>query len=122
MMKQLHQEANRRPNTVSGVFATIDQDVSVADTFSYLQSFVDHYAGEVDAHTGRPISGTRVRAASAAVPGSNVGVDDLSDEFAAYSFYGELSEDVERALSQQRRAGAARARIAPGTRIDTVEL
>ncbi|KAM0787171.1 hypothetical protein ACM66B_006420 [Microbotryomycetes sp. NB124-2] len=108
MMKQLHSEANRRPNS----------------------SFVDHYAGEIDAKTGRPLSGYRVRADTTTLSngvggngagdgGSRAGADD---DFAAYSFYGELNEDVERALSQQRRAGAARARIAPGTRIDTVEL
>ncbi|KAK4047797.1 carnitine O-acetyltransferase yat1 [Microbotryomycetes sp. JL201] len=104
MMKQLHSEANRRPNS----------------------SFVDHYAGEIDAKTGRPLSGYRVRAGSNSMTngqGSRAdGEPGDDDDFAAYSFYGELNEDVERALSHQRRAGAARARIAPGTRIDTVEL
>ncbi|KAK4047276.1 carnitine O-acetyltransferase yat1 [Microbotryomycetes sp. JL221] len=110
MMKQLHSEANRRPNA----------------------SFVDHYAGEIDAKTGRPLAGYRVRAGSAATnngasrapngSSQSLAGEPGDDEFAAYSFYGELSEDVERALNQQRRAGAARARIAPGTRIESVEL
>ncbi|GAA5872876.1 hypothetical protein JCM1840_005875 [Sporobolomyces johnsonii] len=89
MLKQLHQEANRKPNSV----------------------FVDHFAGEVDARYGKPISHVR----NGSVELSEADYDD------GYGFYGSLSEGVERAMNGPHKR-ERRWSIAPGTRIKTVEL
>ncbi|SCV67108.1 BQ2448_5754 [Microbotryum intermedium] len=88
MMRQLHAEANRKPNSV----------------------FVDHFVGEVDARSGKPMS-SHLKSGS---------VDLEDSDFAGYGFYGELDESVERMLDSQRKV--ARGKVAPGTRIQTVEL
>ncbi|KDE03214.1 carnitine O-acetyltransferase [Microbotryum lychnidis-dioicae p1A1 Lamole] len=88
MMRQLHAEANRKPNSV----------------------FVDHFVGEVDARSGKPMS-SHLRSGS---------IDLEESDFAGYGFYGELDESVERMLESQRKV--ARGKVAPGTRIQTVEL
>lgn len=85
ILRQLHNEANRKPNSV----------------------FVDHYAGEVDSRSGKPISST------------NKPLTSVDEDEGSYSFYGEL-ESVEQLLAGQRKRSSAR--IAPGTRIDTVEI
>lgn len=94
LLKQLHSEANRKPNSV----------------------FVDHFAGEIDAQTGKPIrqeykrSGTRTPL-------------EYSD---GYGFYGALSQDVEKALEKVKgkdgRNGRVKTDARPGTRIAKVEL
>lgn len=79
--------------------------------------FVDHFAGEIDAQTGKPIrqeykrSGTRTPL-------------EYSD---GYGFYGSLSQDVEKALhekgvSGQDGAAKPKPQIRPGARIAKVEL
>ncbi|POY72078.1 hypothetical protein BMF94_4885 [Rhodotorula taiwanensis] len=95
LLKQLHQEANRKPNSM----------------------FVDHFAGEIDAQTGKPIrqeykrSGTRTPL-------------EYSD---GYGFYGSLSQDVEKALHEKGATGQdgvakPKPQIRPGARIAKVEL
>ncbi|GAA5932519.1 hypothetical protein JCM1841_000236 [Sporobolomyces salmonicolor] len=89
MLKQLHQGANRKPNSV----------------------FVDHFAGEVDARYGKPISHVR----NGSVELSEADYDD------GYGFYGSLTEGVERAMNGQNKR-ERRWSVTPGTRIKTVEL
>ncbi|KAI5475688.1 carnitine O-acetyltransferase [Pseudohyphozyma bogoriensis] len=83
LLKDLHREANRRPNL----------------------TFVDHHVGEVDARTGKPVK--------------SIGEEEkeLKD---GYAFYGSLDANVERALDNQR--NSRRGKMAPGTRIQTVEI
>lgn len=94
MLKQLHQDANRKPNA----------------------TFVDHHVGEVDARTGLPLSHVRangsVEEATSPVEGRDNG----------YNFYG-TEDDIQKLLEGQRVGPGQRARVVPtGTRIETVEL
>ncbi|TNY21438.1 Choline/Carnitine o-acyltransferase-domain-containing protein [Rhodotorula diobovata] len=100
LLKQLHQEANRKPNS----------------------RFVDHFAGEIDAKTGQPITHLHADGRRAE--------DELSYSD-GYGFYGALTQEVEKALSDRHGAAAKEAAlgvlakkrgIVPGTRIKTVEL
>ncbi|GAA5897769.1 hypothetical protein JCM8208_000256 [Rhodotorula glutinis] len=99
LLKQLHQEATRKPNS----------------------RFVDHFAGEIDAKTGQPITHLHADTRRAE--------DELSYSD-GYGFYGALTQDVEKALSDRHgaaakeggTAAAKRRGIVPGTRIRTVEL
>jgi carnitine O-acetyltransferase len=54
------------------------------------QVFVDHFIGEVDARSGKPIT-SRVTKKSID-NGYSAGWGNDSDDFASYNFYGELSE------------------------------
>ncbi|GAA5828545.1 hypothetical protein JCM11251_000843 [Rhodosporidiobolus azoricus] len=87
MLKQLHQEANRKPNSL----------------------FIDHFAGEVDARTGKPISHFR--------NGSLEKAEDLTYSD-GYGFYGSLPQQAD---GKEGKA-PPRKQVAPGTRINTVEL
>ncbi|GAA5869850.1 hypothetical protein JCM16303_001818 [Sporobolomyces ruberrimus] len=87
MLKQLHQEANRKPNSV----------------------FVDHFAGEVDARSGKPIS--HIRNGSLEL--------DEADYDDGYGFYGSVGE--EKHHDRTRKPGQRWA-VTPGTKIKTVDL
>ncbi|GAA6023450.1 hypothetical protein JCM10207_004418 [Rhodosporidiobolus poonsookiae] len=94
MLKQLHQEANRKPNQV----------------------FVDHFAGELDARTGKPIS--HLRNGSVSKP-EDLGYSD------GYGFYGALASEADLKKGAGERAdkkGARREMPIVGTKIKTVEL
>ena len=85
MMKQLHAEANRKPNSVRFASRRLSHwAISAHLLHMYTQVFVDHFAGEVDARSGKPLS-SHIRT------GSNVGAQ-AEEEFGGYGFYGELSE------------------------------
>ncbi|GAA6002053.1 choline/carnitine O-acyltransferase [Rhodotorula paludigena] len=92
LLKQLHAEANRKPNS----------------------TYVDHFAGEIDVRTGKPLSSLR-----------NGRIETSAEDEITYSdgygFYGALTQEVERALDTQRKP-RARTQVVPGTRIQTVEL
>ncbi|BGP44013.1 carnitine O-acetyltransferase yat1 [Rhodotorula kratochvilovae] len=95
MLKQLHADSNRKPNS----------------------RFVDHFAGEIDAATGKPISHLSAGAGGRAE-------DELSYSD-GYGFYGALTQEVENALHarQGEKDGKPKHRtVVPGTRIETVEL
>lgn len=86
------------------------------------QRFVDHFAGEIDAKTGQPITHLHADGRRAE--------DELSYSD-GYGFYGALTQEVEKALSDRHGAAAKEAAlgvlakkrgIVPGTRIKTVEL
>ncbi|GAA6035441.1 hypothetical protein JCM8097_000256 [Rhodosporidiobolus ruineniae] len=84
MLKQLHAEANRKPNS----------------------SFVDHFQGELDARTGKPISHMR--------NGSlNKTAEDLTYSD-GYGFYGVVGNGTDT-------KSAPTTAVKPGTRIRTVE-
>ncbi|GAA5851677.1 hypothetical protein JCM5353_007307 [Sporobolomyces roseus] len=87
MLKQLHQEANRKPNSV----------------------FVDHFAGEVDARSGKPISHIR---------NGSLELDEANYED-GYGFYGSVGED--KPHDRTRKPGQRWA-VTPGTKIKTVDL
>ncbi|GAA5978687.1 hypothetical protein JCM5350_002482 [Sporobolomyces pararoseus] len=88
MLKQLHQEANRKPNSV----------------------FIDHFAGEVDARSGKPISHIR--------NGSfEIAEADYDD---GYGFYGSVNRD-EKPHDRTRKPGQRWA-VPPGTKIKTVDI
>ncbi|GAA6063319.1 hypothetical protein JCM10212_005487 [Sporobolomyces blumeae] len=87
MLKQLHQEANRKPNSV----------------------FVDHFAGEVDARSGKPIS--HIRNGSL-----ELGDTDYED---GYGFYGSVSGEK---YHERARKPGQRWAVTPGTKIKTVDL
>jgi len=87
MLKQLHQDANRKPNSV----------------------FVDHFAGEVDARSGKPIS--HIRNGSLEL--------DEADYDDGYGFYGSVGED--KPHDRTRKPGQRWA-VTPGTKIKTVDL
>lgn len=117
LLKQLHSEANRKPNSVRRPHSPSLQDThSLTRDLAYSQVFVDHFAGEIDAQTGKPIrqeykrSGTRTPL-------------EYSD---GYGFYGALSQDVEKALEKAKgkdgRNGRVKTDARPGTRIAKVEL
>ncbi|GAA5822601.1 hypothetical protein JCM3770_000614 [Rhodotorula araucariae] len=93
MLKQLHAEANRKPNA----------------------RFVDHFAGEIDAATGKPISHL-----------SDGRAEDELSYSDGYGFYGALTQEVEKALHDRhgdKESGpTVRRGVVPGTRIETVEL
>ncbi|KAM0756020.1 acyltransferase ChoActase/COT/CPT [Meredithblackwellia eburnea MCA 4105] len=80
MLKDLHREANRKPNL----------------------TFIDHHIGEVDARTGKPLK--------------NAG--NGYDDWEGYGFYGVDANT----LDSQRKPAGGRGKVAPGTRIQTVEL
>ncbi|BGP20849.1 hypothetical protein JCM10213_008115 [Rhodosporidiobolus nylandii] len=86
MLKQLHQEANRKPNS----------------------AFVDHFVGEVDARTGKPIS--HLRNGSLQKTAEDLSYSD------GYGFYGSLAEAV--GNKEARKSPV----LPPGRRISTVEL
>lgn len=84
--------------------------------------FVDHFAGEIDAHTGKPIRQEYTKRSGTRTP------LEYSD---GYGFYGSLSSEVEKALHAQGaggdggdggRGGSRSAKIRPGARIAKVEL
>ncbi|GAA5863841.1 hypothetical protein JCM8547_006081 [Rhodosporidiobolus lusitaniae] len=86
MLKQLHQEANRTPNSV----------------------FVDHFAGEVDARSGKPI--THLRNGSLEKSAEDLSYSD------GYGYYGAVPNGTGKEGRQKKEA------VPPGTRIKTVEL
>ncbi|GAA5913434.1 choline/carnitine O-acyltransferase [Sporobolomyces salmoneus] len=88
MLKQLHQEANRKPNSV----------------------FVDHFAGEVDARSGKPISHIR----NGSLELEEADYDD------GYGFYGSVKGE-EKPHDRTRKPGQRWA-VTPGTKIKTVDL
>lgn len=90
MMKQLHSESNRRPNSVRSSACFLISSTPNSATTSE-QVFIDHFAGEVDARSGKPLS-SHIRS------GSNAG-QQAEEEFAGYGFYGELSEVSQRRFS-----------------------
>lgn len=59
MMKDLHNEANRKPNLVSLLLCSLHTNHSLLTLvhLSVAQTFVDHHAGMVDARTGYRIGG-----------------------------------------------------------------
>lgn len=95
MLRQLHREANRKPN----------------------ETFVDHHVGEVDARTGKPLR-SHVRQ-----NGSVDETKTVDDEESGYTFFGDLDDGVKKLLDGQRVPKGERKRGVPtGTRIQTVEL
>lgn len=116
LLKQLHSEANRKPNSVRSLVCSLAGYAFSDLRMACSQVFVDHFAGEIDAQTGKPIrqeykrSGTRTPL-------------EYSD---GYGFYGALSQDVEKALEKAKgkdgRNGRVKTDARPGTRIAKVEL
>ena len=80
MMKDLHREANRRPNLVRRTLVALFLQLTVLCTG---QTFVDHHAGIVDARTGH-----RIRSDS----NGHVGDEEDNDAFrGGYGFFDAVS-------------------------------